>query len=86
MKLIRKTSLALVLVANLFPASAMAFFGGDKREICANWAAADVMSFKNELSNALAYRKKLGIRTPYDASNLYAARDSVSKYCKFYES
>ena len=85
MKLIRKTSLALVLVANLFPASAMAFWGGDKREICANWEASDVMSFKNELSNALAYRKKLGIKTPYDTSDTYAARDSISKYCEFYK-
>jgi hypothetical protein len=86
MNTLRKTSLVLVLVANLFPASAMAFWGGDKREICANWEASDVMSFKNELSNALAYRKKLGIKTPYDTNDTYAARDSVRKYCEFYKS
>ena len=87
MKLIRKTSLALALAANFFPASSMAFWGGDKREICANWAAA-TNSFR--MSNAIAYRKKLGITTPHDSGkNLIARVDtvySVNRYCKYYES
>ena len=42
------------------------------------------MSFKNVGDNAMEYRRKLGIKTPI-GDDWYDARNSVSRFCKFYQ-
>ena len=74
-----KRTIAVAFVVQLLLAGCTS-----KREICAQWEAGDVLSFQNRKENALEYRRKLGIKTPI-GDDWHDARDSVTRFCKFYQ-